>query len=185
MIIEIGDKIYQVEVARTEEEHVKGLQGKESLKDNEGMLFEYEEPQTVGFWMQDTSIPLDIIFINEDMEVISVFKGEPFNELIHEEDNVLYVLEVNQNSGIKKGDELDLEDDDDSMKVLNEEGKVQMKLEGGERIFSRKNTKTLIKMAKRADNSKSDKDYKALGTKMFKYIDQQDTRDPEYVNLDD
>ena len=51
-----------------------------------------------------------------------------------------------------------------------------MELNGGERIFSRKNTKTLIRMAKRADKSKADRDYKALGKKMFTYLKQQDER---------
>ena len=49
MKIEIGDKVYNVEIARTEEEKMKGLQGKTSLASDEGMLFIYDEPKTVGF----------------------------------------------------------------------------------------------------------------------------------------
>jgi uncharacterized membrane protein (UPF0127 family) len=185
--IEIGNKSYNVQVAKTEAEREKGLQGVEHLPEDEGMLFIFEEPQTVGMWMKDTLIPLDIIFINDNMEVISIYQGEPMNEDIAEEDNVLYVLEVNQNSGIKEGDELDIEDEEElpTMKVIGTNGEVQMELEGGERIFSRKNTKTLIRMAKKADNTKSDTDYKKLGKKMFSYIKEQDTRDPEYVELKD
>lgn len=183
MKIEIGDKEYNVKVARTEEEREKGLQNVKELPEDEGMLFIFDNPQTVGFWMKDTLIPLDIIFINEDMEVISIYKGESRNEDIAEEDDVKYVLEVNQNSGIKEGDELDIEDDEDipTMKVIGSNGETQMELEGGERIFSRKNTRTLIRMAKKADATKSDSDYKRLGKKMFSYIKQQDNRDPEYV----
>lgn len=102
MKIEIGDKEYNVKVAKTEEEREKGLQNVKELPEDEGMLFIFDNPQTVGFWMKDTLIPLDIIFINEDMEVISIYKGESRNEDIAEEDDVKYVLEVNQNSGIKK-----------------------------------------------------------------------------------
>lgn len=183
MKIEIGDKEYNVKVAKTEEEREKGLQNVKELPEDEGMLFIFDNPQTVGFWMKDTLIPLDIIFINEDMEVISIYKGESRNEDIAEEDNVKYVLEVNQNSGIKEGDELDIEDDEDipTMKVIGSNGETQMELEGGERIFSRKNTRTLIRMAKKANATKSDSDYKRLGKKMFSYIKQQDNRDPEYV----
>jgi uncharacterized membrane protein (UPF0127 family) len=185
MLIEIGDKKYDVKVASTKEERAKGLQGVTELADNEGMLFVFDKPQTVGFWMDDTAIPLDIIFIDEDEEVLSIYKGKPFDKTIAEEDNVLYVLELNQNSGVEVGDELDLETDEvPTMKVLAPDGEVQMELEGGERIFSRKNTKTLIKMAKRADRSKADKDYKALGKKMFEYIKGQDDRKPEYVQLE-
>lgn len=187
MKIEIGDKEYNVTCARTEEERIKGLQGVTELKDDEGMLFFFEEPQTVGFWMKDIKVPLDIIFISEDMEVISVYQGEPENENIAEEDNVKFVLEVNQGSGIEEGDELDIEEDGElpKMKVIAPDGSTQMELEGGERIFSRKNTRTLIRMAKRASKSKEDKDYKALGKKMFTYLKQQDEREPEYVEKKD
>lgn len=187
MKIEIGDKEYNVTCARTEEERIKGLQGVTELKDDEGMLFFFEEPQTVGFWMKDTKVPLDIIFISEDMEVISVYQGEPENENTAEEDNVKFVLEVNQGSGIEEGDELDIEEDEElpKMKVIAPDGSTQMELEGGERIFSRKNTRTLIRMAKRASKSKEDKDYKALGKKMFTYLKQQDEREPEYVEKKD
>lgn len=183
MKIEIGDKEYNVTCAKSEEERIKGLQGVTELKDDEGMLFFFDEPQTVAFWMKDTKIPLDIIFINEDMEVISIYKGEPGTTTMAEEDDVKFVLEVNQNSGIKEGDELDIEEDEDlpTMKVIAPDGSTQMELKGGERIFSRKNTRTLIRMAKKAKTTKSDADYKRLGKKMFSYIKQQDEREPEYV----
>ena len=114
--------------------------------------------------MQDTEVPLDIVFIDEELTVISVAKGEPLTETPHVENNVEYVLEVNQNSGIKPGDELDFAPekkiDSKKMLVLDSEGKPQMELEGGERIFSRPNTKTLIKFAKKAVSTGNDNDYK-------------------------
>lgn len=183
--IKVNNKEYQVKVAKTEEERRKGLQGVKELKDNEGMLFIFDSPQTVQFWMKDTEIPLDIIFIDEDYTVISIYKGKPNSETIVEEDNVNYVLELNQNSGVKKGDEIDTDEDIPTMKVIGPNGETQMELEGGERIFSRKNTRTLIRMAKRAAETKSDTDYKRLGNKMFSYIKQQDEREPDYVELKD
>lgn len=87
MRIEIGDKKYNVEVAQTDEEDQRTAR-QEELAEDEGMLFIYDEPQTVGFWMQDTDIPLDIVFIDEDFEVISVYKGQPHDETIAEEDDV-------------------------------------------------------------------------------------------------
>lgn len=187
MKIEVGNKKFDVTLATTDEEKEKGLQGVTKLGDNEGMLFVFDEPQTVGFWMKDTKIPLDIVFINEDSEVTKVHKGKPEDETIVEEDEVILVLEVNQNSGIKEGDELELEDEKNTpvMKVLSPDGSTQMELEGGERIFSRKNTKTLIRMAKRANKSKQEKDYKALGKKIFQYLKIQDSREPEYISVKD
>ena len=189
MKVEINDKEYDVKVATTSDEMSKGLQNVKELPEDEGMLFIFEEPQTVGFWMKDTEIPLDIIFIDEDLEVLSIYKGQPNNQDIVEEDNVKYVLELNINSGVSVGDEVELEDEDDNeigkMIVLTSNGESQMELEGGERIFSRKNTKILIKQAKKADVSKSDSDYKRLGKSMFKYLKIQDGNDPEYVKLKD
>ena len=132
--------------------------------------------------MKDTLIPLDIIFINEDQEVVKVHQGIPNDETLIEVPNIAYVLEVNTNSGIKVGDELELEEDAPIMKVLAQDGSEQYSLWGEERIFSRKNTKVLVRKAKKADQSKLDKDYKALGKYMFKCIKIQDDREPEYVD---
>lgn len=184
--ITIGNKTYKVEEAKTQDDHVKGLMNRNSLPDNEGMLFYFEEPQTASFWMKNTKIPLDIIFINEDLEVTKVVEGIPMSEDMIEQEDTLYVLEVNAGSRINVGDELELPDDEEdkeptTMKVLAPDGSIQMELEGGERIFSRANTKTLIKLAKKAYKSKEDKDYAKLGNKIFKYLKIQDTNEPEYV----
>ena len=179
--IHIGDKEYNVKEAHTEEEKRKGLQGVTELPKNEGMLFFFDEPQEVSIWMQNTLIPLDIIFINEDDEVIKVVQGVPNDETPIVVQDTLYVLEVNVNSGIKEGDELEIEDDGPIMKVLAQDGTSQMSLFGGERIFSRKNTVVLIRKAKKADKTKSENDLRALGRYIFKCIKGQDERPAEYV----
>lgn len=179
--IHIGDKEYNVKEAHTEEEKRKGLQEVTELPKNEGMLFFFDEPQEVSMWMQNTLIPLDIIFINEDNEVIKVVQGVPNDETPIVVQDTLYVLEVNVNSGIKEGDELEIEDDGPIMKVLAQDGTSQMSLFGGERIFSRKNTVVLIRKAKKADKTKSENDLRALGRYMFKCIKGQDERPAEYV----
>lgn len=147
------------------------------------MLFYFDPPEDVQFQMKDVKIPLDIVFIDEDQEVIKVQEGIPNDETMIDAQGVAYVLEVNANSGIQVGDELDLEEDDKGpvMKVLAQDGSDQYELWGGERIFSRRNTKVLIKKAKKANATQDDKDYKALGKYIFKCIKTQDTRDPEYV----
>ena len=186
MIVEINDDKYNVKVITSKDDMSKGLQGVTELPKDEGLLFVFDEPQTVGFWMKDTLIPLDIIFINEDLEVISIYKGEPNNTDIAEEDNVKYVLELNIDSGVTVGDELEFLEDDkpiSKMLVLDENGETQLELDGGERIFSRPHTKTLLKMASRAYKSQKDSDYKALGNKVFSYIKAQDERGNEYVEL--
>ncbi len=183
--IKIGNKEYKVKEARTEEEKEKGLQGITELPEDEGMLFYFNPPEDVSMWMQNTLIPLDIVFINDDEEVVYVGEGVPNTETQITVPDVAYVLEVNSGSGIQEGDELDFEEEDGDdapvMRVLAQDGSTQMDLWGGERIFSRKNTIVLIRKAKKANMSKDDKDYKALGRYMFKCIKGQDERPPEYV----
>lgn len=202
--ISIGEKEFEIEVAYTDEQKEKGLSNRETLKENSGMLFVWEKPEEVSIWMKDTLIPLDIIFIDEELNVKSVYTGTPNSEEMITEQNVSFVLELNPNSGIEVGDEIEFspnkqgrsdrmtslnedgslrskENDDGKMSVLNENGDVQMLLEGGERIFSRANTKILIKFAKKASATKKDSDYKALGKRVFKFLNEQDKNDPEYV----
>lgn len=183
--ITIGDKKYKVEIADTPEKQEKGLMDRESLPEDQGMLFIYDEPQDLSYWMKNTLISLDIIFIDDDMEVVSVKQGQPMSEEPITEDDVQYVLEVNSNSGIEEGDQLVVEDSDDkeySMHVLFPDGSTQMNLKGGERIVSRRETKILIKKAKKAEASKTDGAYRALGRYIFKVLKRQDSREPEYVD---
>jgi hypothetical protein len=150
--------------------------------------------------MKDTTIPLLICFINESGKVISVHQGQPMSEEMITESSefVAYVIEVGINEQIKPGDqtslgEQNINEEDESeedihpelgvnrLYVYGSDGSVQAELQGGERIFSRKSSKVIIAKAKRAYASKEDKDYKALGRYIFKEMDAQDNRDPEYV----
>lgn len=190
--IEIGGKEYTVKVASTDEERQEGLSKTEKLPKNEGMLFVYEEPEEwLTYTMRDTSIDLDIIFIGKDKKVISVNSVEAFDiKPIICPEWAQYVLEVNINSGIENGDELDLSELTDEEKeiakkskmlVLDENGDVQMKLFGGERIISRIKTRQIVKQAIKAYQSDTDDEYIKLGKMVFKELDAQDSRDPEYV----
>lgn len=189
--ITIGNKSYNVSIAKNEEDQIKGLQGVHTLPEDEGILFVFEESGDVGFWMKDTLIPLDIIYINDDDEVISVEQGIPGDETILEHSDVKYVLEVNKDSGIKVGDELDIKDEEDSeseiigMYVIGPKGEIQMEVDGKERIFSIEHTKTIIKLSKKAYKSKLDSDYIKLGKKIFKYIEKQDNQEDDFVEIKD
>lgn len=193
MDIRINGNEYDVDVADTPEERRHGLRYITNLDDDEGMLFIFDEDgENVSMTMEDTYIPLDQIFINSEGIVMKVITREPEDDSLVSYKNTSYVLELNANSGVKKGDEIEFIEDDDETKtnpntkmlVLDENGDVQMELEGGERIFSRKNTRVLIKMAKRAFVTKSNADYKRLGKKLFEFLKIQDNNDPQYVELD-
>ena len=187
MVIRIDGNEYNVREAKTDQEKIKGLQGVEKLSKDEGMLFYFDPDQKISMWMKDTKIPLDIIFINEDQEVTKVHHGKPNDETLVSSPETAYVLEVNQDSGIQVGDEVEFEDGSAPvMKVLAPDGSTQMELWGGERIVSRRATKILIKKAKAAeavkDTPKFDNKCRSLGKYMFKVIKGQDTRPAEYVN---
>lgn len=186
MVIKIGTKEYKVQEAKTEEERRKGLQGIKSLPKDEGMLFYFDPDDEISMWMNKTYISLDIIFINEEQEVTKVYHGKPEDKTLISSPKTAYVLEVNQGSGIKVGDELDFDENSDPvMKVLAPDGSTQMELWGGERIISRRETKILIKKAKLAqsvkDTPKFDNKCISVGKYIFKVIKGQDTRPAEYV----
>ena len=192
VIINIGDKTYKCQVAKNEEDRRKGLQGVEHLPIDEGALFVWNEEDTREMWMKDCSLELDIIGINDDEEVNTVYSAIPNDETLIPFPNTKYILEVNKGSGIIEGDEFEIDDSDDLnkyvMKVLAPDGSTQMYLQGGERIVSRKETRTLIKKAKKAYANKGgdyDRYCKSLGKYMFKILKGQDSRDPEYVQVPD
>lgn len=194
----VGNKEYIAYVAETEEDKVQGLSNVTQLDWNEALLFDYsDDPQdSLVFNTKDMNFPIDIIFIDDNNDVVAIAQGIPgSNESIQcvagSDEKLKYVLEVNVNSGIRLDDEIDIEDNDEfgdvdddfKMYIIGSDGNPQMDLVGGERIFSRKNSRTLIKLAKRANKSKKDSDYKKLGKIAFKYLYQQDNRPEEYVNL--
>ncbi|MDW4548953.1 DUF192 domain-containing protein [Defluviimonas sp. D31] len=64
-----GSTEFKIEIADDAEERARGLMFRESLAPDAGMLFIYERPQGVAFWMKNTLIPLDMIFIGADGRV--------------------------------------------------------------------------------------------------------------------
>ncbi len=84
----------------------KGLGGFKALGDKEGMLFVFETPEVQGFWMKDTLIPLDMIWIDENKNVVGVSANilpSTFPEIFYSPSPVKYVLEINAGSAKKLG----------------------------------------------------------------------------------
>lgn len=65
----------RVEVARSREEQARGLMFREQMGPDEGMIFPYDPPQGLSFWMRNTVLPLDIIFIGPDHRIINIHEN--------------------------------------------------------------------------------------------------------------
>ena len=195
--ITIGDQEYDVAVADTPESRKEGLEPYGYLKPDEGMLFIFEQEVQDPFTMANCAIDLDIVFIDDEGEVVDVKSAQAYDENpVTSKYPYMYVLEVNINSGIKEGDELDAEDGDfndedkeslknNRMLILDSEGNVQAKIQGGERIFSRVSTRRMIKAALKAYKTDADVDYRRVGRIVLKELDSQDNRPQEFVQLED
>ena len=192
VIVNIGNKTYNCQLAKTEEEHKQGLMNVEYLAPDEGMLFEFKKEGTYEFWMKNTSLELTQISINDDDEVEYVYQAIPNDETLIPFNNCKYLLEINRTTDIQKGDEFEIDDSDDLnkyvMKVLAPDGSTQMNLQGGERIFSRISTKKMIKQAKKANSVRDDeilfeRACRKLGKICLKELYAQNHRDQEFVQV--
>ncbi|WP_411352806.1 DUF192 domain-containing protein [Leisingera aquaemixtae] len=107
-----GQTAFQVEIADSEAERAQGLMFREDLPRGAGMLFVYGQPQPAAFWMKNTLIPLDIIFLDQQGRVTSVHSNAVPGDLtpIPGGDQVFAVLEINgglaRRYGISAGTEM-------------------------------------------------------------------------------
>ncbi len=114
IINEKGTNLILAELAITKEEKERGLMFRKTLGTNSGMLFIFEKPSYLSFWMKNTYLPLGIVFIDENLRVIDVFYPEPLSTVpVGPSSKALYVLEVLKSTSmklnIKKGDRVKFE----------------------------------------------------------------------------
>lgn len=91
-----GTPAFTIEIADDEDERSRGLMFRKSLDTDAGMLFVYDPPERASFWMKNTFIPLDMIFIDDTGRVESIAAGTvPFSVKPHSSEGaVRAVLEI-------------------------------------------------------------------------------------------
>ena len=104
-----SSKTFEVEVADTPSKTAKGLMNRTKMKSNEGMVFIFVMENEVTFWMKDTLIPLDMIFLDSNKKITKIFKNTKINQTSETYTGVAkYVIEVN--AGITDSENINLGD---------------------------------------------------------------------------
>ena len=105
-----GQKI-KIELAQSKEEQERGLSGRETLPEGEGVLFIFENSAQHLFWMKDMKFAIDIIWIDADGKVVYIKKSvtpDTYPEVFKPTQNAKYVLEVlagfSEKNNLKEGD---------------------------------------------------------------------------------
>lgn len=105
---------FNVEVMRKSHERARGLMHRDHLDRDAGMLFDFKRQLIARMWMRNTLIPLDMLFVHEDGEIINIAHNTvPHSEeILSSTREVRYVLEINgglsEKLGIKAGDQMEL-----------------------------------------------------------------------------
>jgi uncharacterized protein len=111
----IGSRSYTLEIAAREFERNKGLMYRDEIPSDHGMIFVFAMPLERSFWMRNTRIPLDIIFVDGGGKVVSISRMEPYDERGTGSGGMAkYAIELNagqaQTNGLRVGDVLEIPD---------------------------------------------------------------------------
>jgi uncharacterized membrane protein (UPF0127 family) len=108
-----GEKLsseVKLEVACNNSEREQGLSYRNSLENNTGMFFVFEKSDNYGFWMKDMRFSIDIVWIDEDLNIVKVSENvspDTYPKSLYPDSPVKYVLELNSGEassiGLKKG----------------------------------------------------------------------------------
>ena len=99
-----GERSFTIEVASEPAQRSAGLMFRRTMADDHGMLFVFERTQPVGFWMKNTPMPLDLLFIGQDGRIAAILQGEPQSlAVISPGVPVRFVLELKAGTAARQG----------------------------------------------------------------------------------
>lgn len=113
--MQLGNKTFTLEVADQTDTRTYGLMRRDSMPSDHGMLFVFKNEEKLSFWMKDTRIPLDIVYVDAQGLVVSVKQMKPYDLGGTPSDGaVKYAIELNKgaaaDAGVKPGMTLKLPD---------------------------------------------------------------------------
>jgi len=95
--MQLGNKSFTLEVADSTASRTYGLMRRDSMPSDHGMIFVFPEEEERGFWMKNTRIPLDILFVNTSGQVVSVKQMKAYDTNTTSSDGAaMYAIELNQ-----------------------------------------------------------------------------------------
>ena len=100
----INGKVFEVQVADTNYLLEKGLSGRKSLSEDEGMFFIFDKPGKYGFWMKEMKFPIDIIWIDSNFKIIHIEKSvklDTYPKVFYPPTPAMYVLEILTGQSLK------------------------------------------------------------------------------------
>lgn len=74
-----GERTFTIEIADDDRERAAGLMFRKQMDDSHGMLFVFEQTRQLAFWMKNTPMPLDLVFVGDDGRIVSILEGVPFS----------------------------------------------------------------------------------------------------------
>lgn len=111
--IKVNGVSVNVELALTPESQIRGLSGRNELKEDDGMLFVFNNIGYHSFWMKDMKFPIDIIWIGDDLQIVYIKKDaqpKSYPDVYTPDKKAKYVLEVisgfSQKNNLKEGDKI-------------------------------------------------------------------------------
>jgi uncharacterized membrane protein (UPF0127 family) len=113
LVTATGKHRYQVELAATADQQEIGLMFRRKMAPDRGMLFPFDPPRTVNFWMENTILPLDLVFVAPDRTVLNIAAhAKPYSrDIIGSTGTAAAVLELNAGEaariGLRPGDKVD------------------------------------------------------------------------------
>lgn len=111
--VQLGNQPFELEIADSYSSRERGLMFRKSMPANHGMIFIFDQPDVLGFWMKNTHIPLDIIYLDADRRVITIKQMKPLDEKsVSSERPAKYAIEINagmaKTAGVREGDVIHL-----------------------------------------------------------------------------